>query len=141
MISDQYFRYYSDDAILWFPEGRTDIPSYKKEWTEFIKSGGEILAGTLSDMHIRFSPQGERRHCKLPAASERTREASQKVIDEVLPGNRCVVQRDGRRLENRFTCIIRRRPRTNSVGKESEPDPHEQTRTTFRGNVATSPCG
>jgi ketosteroid isomerase-like protein len=56
---DQYFRYYSDDAILWFPEGRTDIPSYKKEWTEFIKSGGQILAGTLSDMHIRFSPQGD----------------------------------------------------------------------------------
>src|SRR5260370_27698276 len=56
---DQYFRYYSDDAILWFPEGRTDIPSYKKEWTEFIKSGGGLLAGTLSDIDIRFTPQGD----------------------------------------------------------------------------------
>ena len=56
---DKYFSYYSDDAILWFPEGRTAIPSYKKEWTDFIKSGGKILAGTVSDMHIRFSPQGD----------------------------------------------------------------------------------
>src|ERR1700676_4634763 len=55
---DKYFRYYSDDAILWFPEGRTDIPSYKKEWTDFIKSGGRILAGTVSALHARFNPQG-----------------------------------------------------------------------------------
>jgi ketosteroid isomerase-like protein len=56
---DKYFGYYSGDVILWFPEGRTDLPSYKKEWTEFVKSGGKILAGTVSDMHIRFSPQGD----------------------------------------------------------------------------------
>ena len=79
---DQYFRYYSDDAILWFPEGRTDIPSYKKEWTEFIKSGGQILAGTLSDMHIRFSPQGDAAIASY-LLHLKTREASQKVIDEV----------------------------------------------------------
>src|SRR6202167_1268007 len=54
---DKYFGYYSDDAVLWFQDGRTDIPSYKKEWAEFIKSGGRIQAGTMSDMHIRFSPQ------------------------------------------------------------------------------------
>lgn len=56
---DKYFGYYSDDAILWFPEGRTDIPAYKKMWTEFIKSGGGIQAATLSDLHVRLSPQGD----------------------------------------------------------------------------------
>jgi hypothetical protein len=35
---DKYFGYYADDAILWFPEGRTDVPAYKKEWTEYIKA-------------------------------------------------------------------------------------------------------
>ena len=25
---DKYFGYYSDDAVLWFQNGRTDIPSY-----------------------------------------------------------------------------------------------------------------
>jgi ketosteroid isomerase-like protein len=56
---DKYFGFYADDAILWFPEGRTDIPSYKKEWTEYIKSGAQIQAATLSDLQIRFSPQGD----------------------------------------------------------------------------------
>jgi hypothetical protein len=50
---DKYFGYYSDDAILWFQDGRTDIPSYRKEWTALIKSGMQIQAGTTSDMHIR----------------------------------------------------------------------------------------
>ncbi len=56
---DKYFGYYTDDAIFWFPEGRTDVPSYKKEWSDFLKSGGGIKAGTTSDMHIRFSPHGD----------------------------------------------------------------------------------
>lgn len=53
---DKYFDYYTEDAVFWFPEGRTDVPSYKKEWGEFLKSGGGIKAGTLSDMHLKFSP-------------------------------------------------------------------------------------
>lgn len=56
---DKYFSFYSDEAILWFPEGRTDIPSYKKEWGEFLKSGGGIKAGTTSDMHVTLSPRGD----------------------------------------------------------------------------------
>ena len=56
---EKYFGYYTDDAIFWFPEGRTDVPSYKKEWSDFLKSGGGIKAGTTSDMHIRFSPHGD----------------------------------------------------------------------------------
>src|ERR1700677_1916086 len=55
---DKYFAFYSDDATLWFPEGRTDIPSYKKMWTEYIASGGGIRAATLSDLYVRLSPRG-----------------------------------------------------------------------------------
>jgi ketosteroid isomerase-like protein len=53
---DKYFAYYTDDAIFWFPEGRTDVPSYRKMWTESVKSGAGITEATLSDLHIRFSP-------------------------------------------------------------------------------------
>jgi ketosteroid isomerase-like protein len=56
---DKYFAFYSDDATLWFPEGRTDIPSYKKMWTDYVNSGGGIRAFRLSDLHIRFSPLGD----------------------------------------------------------------------------------
>jgi ketosteroid isomerase-like protein len=78
----KYFSYYADDAILWFPEGRTDIPSYKKEWTEFIKSGGKILACTVSDMHIRFSPQGDTAIASY-LLRVKTQATDKKVTDEI----------------------------------------------------------
>jgi ketosteroid isomerase-like protein len=56
---DKYFSFYTDDAVFWFPEGRTDTASYKKEWGEFLAGGGAIKAGKISDMHIKFSPKGD----------------------------------------------------------------------------------
>ena len=53
---DRYFGFYTDDAVFWFPEGRTDVPAYKKEWGAFLKAGGAIMAGTISDLHVKFSP-------------------------------------------------------------------------------------
>jgi ketosteroid isomerase-like protein len=79
---DKYFGYYSDDAILWFPEGRTDIPAYKKEWTEFIKSGGKILACTMSDKHLRLSPQSDAAIASY-LLHVKTQAEDKKVTDEV----------------------------------------------------------
>jgi ketosteroid isomerase-like protein len=79
---DKYFAFYADDAILWFPEGRTDIPSYKKEWAEFIKSGGGIQEGSMSDMHVRFSPLGDTAIASY-LLHLKTRQADKKVLDEV----------------------------------------------------------
>ncbi|HWJ33694.1 MAG TPA: nuclear transport factor 2 family protein [Steroidobacteraceae bacterium] len=56
---DKYFGYYAEDAIFWFPEGRTDVPKYKKEWSDYLKTGAAIKGGTTSDMHIRFSPHND----------------------------------------------------------------------------------
>jgi ketosteroid isomerase-like protein len=78
----KYFAFYADDAILWFPEGRTDIPSYKTEWTDFIKSGGKIQDGTISDMHIRFSPLGDTAIASY-LLHLKTQQADKKVLDEV----------------------------------------------------------
>jgi ketosteroid isomerase-like protein len=79
---DKYFGFYADDAVLWFPEGRTDIPSYKKEWTESIKSGMQIQAGTISDLHIRFSPQGDTAIASY-LLHLKTQEADKKVKKEL----------------------------------------------------------
>ena len=79
---DKYFGYYSDDAVLWFPEGRTDIPSYKKEWAEFIKSGGQIQTATLSDLQVRFSPVGDSAVASY-LLHLKTQQADKKVLDEV----------------------------------------------------------
>ena len=51
-----YFAYYADDFTQWLPEGRTDLPQYKKEWTAFIQSGGKVESDQISDMHIQVSP-------------------------------------------------------------------------------------
>jgi ketosteroid isomerase-like protein len=80
---DKYFGYYSDDAILWFQDGRTDIPSYKKEWAGFIKSGGQIQAATTSDMHVRFSPLGDAAIASY-LLHLKTKKADQTVADETF---------------------------------------------------------
>ena len=54
-----YFAYYADDFTQWLPEGRTDLPQYKKEWTEFIRSGGKVESDHISDMHLQVSPAGD----------------------------------------------------------------------------------
>lgn len=79
---DKYFGYYSDDAVLWFPEGRTDIPSYKKEWTEFVKSGGQIQSCSLSDLHVRLSPQGDTAIASY-LLHVKTQQVDKKVLDEM----------------------------------------------------------
>jgi ketosteroid isomerase-like protein len=54
-----YFSFYAPDLSQWFPEGRTDLPSYRKQWTEFIQSGGRIEAVKISDLQIQVSPSGD----------------------------------------------------------------------------------
>jgi ketosteroid isomerase-like protein len=78
----KYFAFYADDAVLWFPEGRTDIPSYKTEWTAFIKSGGRIQQGSMSDVHIRFSPLGDTAIASY-LLHLKTLQSDKKVLDEV----------------------------------------------------------
>jgi ketosteroid isomerase-like protein len=80
---DKYFGYYAADAILWFPEGRTDVPSYNKMWTAYIKSGARLQAATLSDYHLKFSPQNDAAIVSY-LLRVKTLEADKKVTDEVF---------------------------------------------------------
>jgi ketosteroid isomerase-like protein len=78
---DKYFGYYAADATLWFPEGRTNLASYKKMWTAYIKSGAQLQAATLSDYHVKFSPQGDTAIASY-LLHVKTLEASKKITDE-----------------------------------------------------------
>jgi ketosteroid isomerase-like protein len=51
-----YFSYYASDCSQWLPQGRTDLPTYRKNWTHFIQSGARVEAATLSDLHIQIGP-------------------------------------------------------------------------------------
>jgi ketosteroid isomerase-like protein len=78
---DKYFGFYADDALLWFPEGRTNVPAYQKEWTEYIKGGAALEQAGLSDLHIRVSPRGDTAIASY-LLHVRTRAADKSVTDE-----------------------------------------------------------
>ncbi|HYT18907.1 MAG TPA: nuclear transport factor 2 family protein [Candidatus Polarisedimenticolia bacterium] len=54
-----YFSYYAPDFSQWLPEGRTDLPTYQKDWTRFIQGGGRVESATYSDLHIQVGPSGD----------------------------------------------------------------------------------
>ena len=54
-----YFSAYAEDFSQWLPEGRTDLPTYQKDWTNFIRSGGRVESATFSDLHIQIGPSGD----------------------------------------------------------------------------------
>ena len=80
---DKYFGYYADDAILWFPEGRTDVPAYHKMWTAYITGGARLQSCTLSDYHSKFSPKGDAAIASY-LLRVKTLEADKKVTDELF---------------------------------------------------------
>jgi ketosteroid isomerase-like protein len=80
---DKYFGYYSDDAVLWFPEGRTDVASYRKMWTAYIKSGAQLKSAELSDYHVKISPQGDAATASY-VLRVKTLEANKKMTDEIF---------------------------------------------------------
>jgi ketosteroid isomerase-like protein len=51
-----YFSYYASDFVQWLPEGRTDLEKYKKDWTEYIKSGNQVQEVKLRDITVRVGP-------------------------------------------------------------------------------------
>jgi ketosteroid isomerase-like protein len=89
-----YFAYYADDFTQWLPEGRTDLPQYKKQWTEFIKSGGKVESDKISDMHIQISPAGDTVVASY-LLNVKTRSPKGKVNDEDFHESDVWFKRDG----------------------------------------------
>jgi ketosteroid isomerase-like protein len=76
-----YFSFYASDLTQWLPEGRTDLPSYQKEWTDFIQGGARVELVNLSDMHIQVGPSGDTAVASY-LLHVRTRDAKGQVSDE-----------------------------------------------------------
>jgi ketosteroid isomerase-like protein len=78
---DKYFGYYADDLVAIFPEGRTSLAAYRKEWTEFVRAGNRLESARLSDLVIRVAPAADSAVASYQLAV-RTRLADGKVTDE-----------------------------------------------------------
>jgi ketosteroid isomerase-like protein len=76
-----YFSYYAPDFSQWLPEGRTDLPTYQKDWTLFIQGGGRVEAASYSDLHIQVGPSGDTAVASY-ILRVRTRSAKGEVMEE-----------------------------------------------------------
>jgi ketosteroid isomerase-like protein len=56
---DGYFALYAPDLTWWGPGGRSDKESYRKSWTENIKTTGGLASAETSDLRIQVSPGGD----------------------------------------------------------------------------------
>jgi ketosteroid isomerase-like protein len=54
-----YFSYYASDFSPWLLEGRTDLPTYEKDWTRFIQGEGPVESAAFSDLRIQVGPGGD----------------------------------------------------------------------------------
>lgn len=55
----KYFSFYADDFTQYLPEGRSDLPAYKKEWTGYIGEGNRVEKVTLSDLRVQIGPSAD----------------------------------------------------------------------------------
>jgi ketosteroid isomerase-like protein len=90
----KYFAYYADDLVVWFPDGRSTLAAYRKEWSEFIGKGNRLTAVKFSDMVIRVSPGADQATASYLLAV-RTRLADGKQTDELFQETDIWLKRGG----------------------------------------------
>jgi ketosteroid isomerase-like protein len=54
-----YWSHYDPTLTQWWPEGRVELPSYQRQWTDYINTGGRVLAADVSDLQIQVDPTGD----------------------------------------------------------------------------------
>jgi ketosteroid isomerase-like protein len=89
-----YFSYYAKDFSQWLPEGRTDLPTYQKDWTGFIQGGGRVESASFSDLHIQVGPSGDTAVASY-ILHVRTRSAKGEVSEEDNQESDVFFKRDG----------------------------------------------
>ena len=90
----KYFSFYADDFTQYLPEGRTDLPAYKKEWTEYISAGNRIEKVQLGDLHIQIGPNGDTAVASY-ILSVRTKLKDGKITDEDNQESDVLFKRNG----------------------------------------------
>jgi ketosteroid isomerase-like protein len=54
-----YWTFFAPDLTQWLPEGRVDLPTYKKQWEKFVKDGGRVEQADVADLVVQLSPSGD----------------------------------------------------------------------------------
>jgi len=56
---EKYFSYYAKGATAYFGDGRVDIDSFHKMWTELMAAGGGVELNEMSDLQVQIMPGGD----------------------------------------------------------------------------------
>jgi ketosteroid isomerase-like protein len=56
---DGYFAIYAPELTWWGPAGRSDKESYRKFWTESVKTTGGLASAENDDLRIQVAPHGD----------------------------------------------------------------------------------
>lgn len=54
-----YWSFYGQDLTQLWPEGRVDLPTYKKQWEKFVKDGGRVERADVNDLQIQLGPAND----------------------------------------------------------------------------------
>ena len=89
-----YWTFFAPDLTQWLPEGRVDLPTYKKQWEKFVKDGGRVEQADVDDLVVQLSPSGD-----SAVASYRltvtTRQADGKASTDVMQESDVLFKRLG----------------------------------------------
>jgi ketosteroid isomerase-like protein len=56
---EKYFSYYTDDATVYFGDGRVDMAAYHEMWTGLMAAGGGVELNEMSDLQVQVMPGGD----------------------------------------------------------------------------------
>ena len=57
--AEEYFSFYTDDAVLFFFGKRQVVAEYNESWSASIAAGGGVIKNDLSDMQLQMLPGGK----------------------------------------------------------------------------------
>jgi ketosteroid isomerase-like protein len=89
-----YWAFYDEGLTQWWPDGRVDLPGYKKMWTKLLADGGKVLSNQLSDMRVSVSPSGDAAVASYKAEVE-TRQPDGTVTHEIAQETDVLFKKNG----------------------------------------------
>lgn len=89
-----YFAFYAQDLTQFLPQGRTDLRTYEKEWTDYIAGGNRLEAAELSDLHVQVGPSRDTAVASY-LLHVKSRSAKGEVSDEYFQESDVFFKREG----------------------------------------------
>jgi ketosteroid isomerase-like protein len=92
---EKYWPLFDDSMTMFTPEGRLDLPDFKRTWTAQIESGTRVTISRCDEMVVHLGPSGDAATVHYRIVT-RTEFPDGRKVDEVSQESDGLVRRDGR---------------------------------------------